>query len=123
MAKILVADDSKEFLSLYRDLITSMGVTVITAENGAEAIQRTWSEKPDLVILDLEMPEMTGAECTRLLKQDPSCTSIPVIIVTSHIGQKDMAACYQSGVEEILAKPFSNAQIENLLRRHLSMPS
>lgn len=120
MAKILVADDSNEFLDIYRELLVGRGMSVVTAANGAEALQVAWMEKPDIIFLDLVMPEMTGAECARLLKQDPSCREIPVVIITSHITPKDMDACYRAGADEIMAKPFSNDQIINLLKRHLT---
>ena len=122
MAKILVADDAHEFLEIYRDLIMGMGVAVVTADNGAEAIQVAWREKPSLIVLDLVMPEMTGAECTRLLKQDPTLSEIPVVIITSHFSPRDMEACYRSGADEILSKPFSKEQIVSLLKRYLSKP-
>ena len=120
MKKILVADDSHEFVSMYSSLLSEMGFVPITASNGAEAVQLAWKERPDLIILDLEMPMMTGAECTRILRQDSSCAVIPVVIITSHISERDMDACYQGGVNEILSKPFSEQQLINLFNRYVS---
>ena len=117
---ILVADDSHSFLSLYEEVLTRWGVTLHLARNGTEAIQETWRTRPDLIILDFEMPEISGAECARLLKQDPTLKAIPVLIITSHISPEDFEACRRSGADEILAKPFSEEQLYNLLKRHLS---
>lgn len=119
MQKILIADDSQGFLEIYKKILGRLPFEIIFAKDGADAIKKAWKYKPNLIILDLEMPEMTGAECTRLIKQDPTQKETPVVIVTKHISNRDLEVIYQSGCEEILAKPFSKDQLINLIKRYL----
>lgn len=119
MQKILIADDSQGFLEIYKKFLDKSPFEIIFAKDGTDAIKKTWKYKPNLIILDLEMPEITGAECTRLIKQDPTQKNTPVIIVTKHISNKDLEVMYQSGCEEVLSKPFTEEQLKNLLKRYL----
>ncbi len=119
MKKVLLADDSKTFLSYYGKVFGPLGIQVVEASTGTEAIEKAWKEKPALILLDLEMPGMSGAECTRLLKQDPTCKAIPVVLITQHISEKDMEVMYQSGCDEILAKPVSPVQLKGVVQRYI----
>ncbi len=121
MYKILIADDSKCLLEIYNKILRELKLELIFAEDGADAIKKTWKHKPDLILLDLEMPEMTGAECTRLIKQDPTQKNTPIVIITKHISQKDLDVMYQSGCEEIISKPFTERQLINLVKRYLKI--
>jgi CheY-like chemotaxis protein len=117
--KILLADDSQTFLSFYETVFRRLGAEVVRATAGPEAVALAWKEKPDLILLDLEMPGMSGAECTRLLKQDPTCAHIPIILVTRHISERDLDTMMRSGCEEVLAKPVSALQLRQVMARHL----
>lgn len=119
MAKILLADDSRTFLRYYQKVFAQLGLQVVEAASGTEAIEKAWKEKPSLILLDLEMPGMSGAECTRLLKQDATCRAIPIILITQHISDRDMEVMFQSGCDEILAKPVSPLQLKGVVERHL----
>lgn len=121
MAKIVIADDSQNLLEIYKDILKDFEIEIYFAKDGADAIKKTWKYKPNLVILDLEMPEMTGAECTRLIKQDPTQKNTPIIIVTKHLSQKDLEVMYQSGCDEILSKPFSKEQLLSVIKRYLKI--
>lgn len=119
MARILVADDSKTLLELYKSVFMSEGHEVLWASQGDQAIQYAWKYHPDLILLDHAMPGMRGAECARLLKQDPSCQKIPLIIITGRISPKEMEACLQSGADEVVIKPLSLAKLVDILNRYL----
>lgn len=121
MYKILIADDSQCLLEIYKKILQELKLELIFAENGADAIKKTWKFKPDLILLDLEMPEMNGAECSRLIKQDPTQKSTPIVIVTKHISNKDLNVMYQSGCDEIISKPFTEKQLINLIKRYLKI--
>ncbi|MEJ5167021.1 MAG: response regulator [Thermoanaerobaculia bacterium] len=121
MPKVLLADDSKNFLEIYKNILKGLQVELYFAEDGADAIKKTWKYKPDLVILDLEMPEMSGAECTRLIKQDPTQKNTPIVIVTKHLSQRDLEVMYKSGCEEILSKPFTKEQLLSVIKRYLKI--
>jgi CheY-like chemotaxis protein len=83
MVKILVVDDAEFFRKLFSQELTQAGFTVIEAQNGREAIEKMRSEKPRLVLMDLVMPEMTGAEALAVIKKDESIKTIPVLMLTS----------------------------------------
>jgi CheY-like chemotaxis protein len=119
LKKVLLADDSRTFLNYYGKVFAPLGIEVVEAASGTEAIEQAWKEKPSLILLDLEMPGMSGAECARLLKQDPTCKAIPIVLITQHISQKDMDVMVQSGCEEILAKPVSPLQLRGVIQRYL----
>ncbi len=119
MAKILIADDSQGYLEIYKKILKDLKIDLIFAKDGADAIKKAWKHKPNLIILDLEMPEMSGADCTRIIKQDPTQKDTPVVIITKYISGKDLEALYQSGCEEFLAKPFTPEQLKNLVKRYL----
>ena len=117
--KVLLADDSQTFLSFYQQVFGQLGLEVVQATTGPEAVALAWKERPDLIILDLEMPGMSGAECTRLLKQDSTCARIPIVLITQHISSRDMEMMVRSGCEEVLAKPVSAVQLQQVVNRYL----
>lgn len=121
MYKVLVADDSQGFLEIYKKILKEFNLELILAKDGAEAIKKAWKFKPELIILDLEMPEMSGAECARLLKQDPTQKDTPIVIITKHLSKKDLEVMYKSGCDEIIAKPFTEEQLKNLIKRYLKL--
>jgi CheY-like chemotaxis protein len=83
MTKVLAADDSEFFRKMYTDVLTKAGFEVETAENGREAVEKVRAIKPKLVLMDLVMPEMTGAEALDAIKADDAIKSIPVLMLTS----------------------------------------
>lgn len=83
MTKILLADDMAHFLDLEISFLRRADCHIITAENGAQALKLAKTEKPDIILLDVEMPVMTGIECCRHIKNDPNIKHIPVVMVTS----------------------------------------
>jgi uncharacterized protein (TIGR02266 family) len=83
MTKILLADDMAHFLDLEISFLRRADCHIITAANGIEALKLAKIEKPDIILLDIEMPRMTGVECCRHIKNDPSLKHIPVIMVTA----------------------------------------
>src|SRR5262249_56977802 len=80
--KILIADDSPLVVMLLSNLLKSQGYQVATASDGVLAVQRAYSEQPDLILLDIFMPRMNGYQVCRLLKKDPTVAGLPVIILT-----------------------------------------
>jgi len=83
MIKVLAADDSEFFRKMYADALTKAGFEVETAENGREAVEKVRSIKPRLVLMDLVMPEMTGAEALEAIKADDTIKTTPVLMLTS----------------------------------------
>ena len=113
-AKILLVDDSAEILKQEKALLEKTGVDVITAFTGPEAIKLVHSEKPDLVFLDLMLPEMSGDAVCRYIKKDPNLANIAVIMVTALNDEKTMQSCFRCGCDAYVTKPFKP---DELLRK------
>jgi CheY-like chemotaxis protein len=114
MARILVVDDVKFITQMLKSVFEEKGHRVTTASNGVEAIAKAREEQPELVLLDIAMPEMDGIEVTRKLKADAATRSIPIIVVSAKNDKPTIAAAYAAGAAEFTLKPFNN---EDLLRK------
>ncbi len=104
---ILLADDVHLFLEQYCPFFKRKGVEVLTATDGAQALQLIQTKHPDIAILDYFMPQMTGAEVCRQVKADPALKHIPIVILTSERRPDVVTQCQAAGCEEILFKPIS----------------
>lgn len=103
--KILLADDSSSFLHFEKVLLTSTGHEILTAVNGLEALKICREERPDIVFLDVNMPEMNGYEVCRMIKNDPELKEIAVIMVTTLGKEENVDQGYQMGCDDYLFKP------------------
>jgi CheY-like chemotaxis protein len=124
-SKILVADDNaqnRELLEAYMEELE--GVTTISAGDGQEALAKVESEKPDLILLDIMMPRMSGYEVCKKLKSDPATKDIPIIIVTALHETGDIERGVDVGTNDFITKPVNRtdllARVRSLLRlRHV----
>jgi two-component system, cell cycle response regulator DivK len=105
--KILVVEDSDDNRRILRDLLTVAGYEVIEAHDGAEGVSRAEEHRPDLILMDIQMPVMDGYGATRLIKADPALRAIPVIAVTSYALSGDEEKARTAGCDGYIAKPFS----------------
>ena len=113
--KVLVCDDSKtEHINIDR-IISSKGCTVITAYSGQEAIDKAREEKPDLIFLDILMPNMGGYETCRMIQSDPELKDIPVIFITSKDQKSDQLWAKMQGGKDLIVKPYEDEQIVDRL--------
>ena len=119
--KILTCDDEKHIVRLIQVNLERQGYEVITAFNGAECLEKVKEDRPDLIVLDVMMPEMTGFEVLDALKQDPETESIPVIMLTARAQDSDVLRGWQSGVECYLTKPFNPMELIAFVKRIFSM--
>jgi two-component system cell cycle response regulator DivK len=105
-AKILLAEDnaSNRYLATY--LLRNAGYTVITALNGHEALRLALAEHPDLVLMDIQMPEMDGYETARRMRADPQLAAIPIVAVTSYAMTSDRAKALEMGFVGYIEKPI-----------------
>ena len=110
-AKILVVDDEPDYVATIQCRLEWSHYEVITATNGQEAIEKVIDEKPDLVLLDTNMPVMNGHEVLERLKQHPELKNIPVIMVTALCEAPDIAKASSYGVADYVAKPFDFAEL------------
>ena len=104
---ILVADDESHILHVVSLKLKNAGYRVLTARDGQEALEIAQQEKPDLLITDYHMPQLSGIELCRKLKADPATSSIPAIMLTARGYELEPADTEQSGILRMLSKPFS----------------
>ncbi len=103
--KVLVVDDSPTERFYIADLLSKHGYHVVTAENGEEALDKTRSERPSVVVMDVVMPGTNGFQATRALNKDPDTTNIPVILCTTKNNETDKIWGMRQGAKDYLVKP------------------
>jgi CheY-like chemotaxis protein len=104
---ILIADDDEDILELVRLRLSRSGYDTVLARNGAEALEAARERRPDVALLDVSMPAMTGYEVTAALKRDPITKDIPVILLTARAQTADVAKGFEAGADDYITKPFS----------------
>jgi DNA-binding response OmpR family regulator len=119
LPKILVADDDLEILRLVEAALKPIGATVITASNGEEALERVLTEKPQLVILDVMMPGLTGWEVAKYIRGHPEYQHVRILMVTGIGEDMNQATSPIMGADDFVNKPFSLEDMANRVRRLL----
>ena len=104
---ILLVDDTKLFVILEKEMLSRSAVFILTASNGREALEIAQQHRPDLIFIDLYMPEMDGAACCAAIRADPALSDIPVVIVTTSESKADRERCTRAGCSGYLVKPFN----------------
>jgi len=105
--KILVADDESHILHVVSLKLRNAGFEVLTASDGQEALELAQSQRPDLLITDYHMPQLSGLELCQKLKQDSATARIPAIMLTARGYQLDLKDTNRSGIRRMISKPFS----------------
>ena len=116
---ILVVEDQEDNRQIVRDLLTANDYEMTEAENGEEALAAVAKDRPDLILMDIQLPVMDGYEATRRIKADPSLSSIPVIAVTSYALSGDEVKARAAGCNDFVPKPFSPRQLLAKIRQYL----
>ncbi|HOP41069.1 MAG TPA: response regulator [Geobacteraceae bacterium] len=128
--KVLLVDDTKLFLELEKNFLKLSPVQILTASSGEEALKVAATERPDLIFMDITMPGMGGIACCGAIKADPELHAIPVIMVSSHGEEEDLAACRKAGCDDYLTKPVdrklflekARAFLKSIDRRETRVP-
>ena len=115
LKKILVAEDNRTQAEYLRFILKKADFTVLMASNGREALEITTTERPDLVLTDIVMPEMDGYELCRKIKNNPALTDIPVILVTHLYDPVDVIRGLESGADNFIIKPYDPERINSLI--------
>ncbi len=120
MAKILVAEDEKDIRDLIAFTLNYAGHQVVTVENGEQAVKETIQEMPDLILMDIRMPRMTGYEACRQIKADPLVSHIPVVFLSAKGQESEIQAGFDLGASEYLLKPFGPDELTRQVNRILA---
>jgi len=119
MKRIPVAEDQEDLRAILRDYLTASGYTVIEAVDGVESVAKAASERPDLVLMDIQLPVLDGYEASRQIKQLPGFATIPIIAVSSFAMKGDEEKARASGCDDHVTKPYSPVDLLRLVRRYL----
>jgi DNA-binding response OmpR family regulator len=125
--KILVVDDEPEAVELVEFNLKQAGYAVATAADGAEALKKARAAAPDLIVLDVMLPEMDGFEICKILRREPATARVPIIMVTAKAAEIDRVLGLELGADDYLTKPFSPRElllrIKKILQRGAAEPA
>jgi len=107
--KILLVDDNRLFIEMEKDFLQPCAVMIYTARDGQEALDMVRMIHPDLIFMDLHMPQMNGADCCAAIKADPDLKNVPVVMVVTNEKDDDLLRCYRSGCNQVITKPVDRA--------------
>ena len=110
---IMVVDDNPDIITIVRTILEGKGFNVLSASSGAECLEALKSHKPDLIVLDIMMPEMDGLEVLTRLKSMSEFTNIPVVLLTAKVQYEDVLGGYKLGADYYITKPFTSTQLIN----------
>jgi two-component system cell cycle response regulator DivK len=117
--RILIVEDQQDNRQILRDLLMSAGFDMIEAENGADGVTAAVSERPDLILMDIQLPIMDGYEATRRIKANPDLSAIPIIVITSYALSGDEAKARAAGCDGYVTKPYSPRELLRKIRTFL----
>ncbi|WP_108659141.1 response regulator [Acuticoccus kandeliae] len=105
--RVLIVEDNELNMKLFHDLLEASGMDILQTRNGIDALEVAKRERPDLIVMDIQLPEMSGLEVTERIKSDPDLKPIPVIAVTAFAMKGDEERIRAAGCEAYLSKPIS----------------
>lgn len=115
---ILIVDDSLTVRKVTTRLLKREGLRHVEAENGMQALERIQEERPDVILMDIEMPVMNGYEATQAIRATPETADIPIIMITSRVGESHKTRAFDLGVNEYLGKPYNDKDLLEMIRKH-----
>jgi two-component system, cell cycle response regulator DivK len=117
--RILVIEDNEDNRQIIRDLLIGVGYQLIEAVDGVEGVAMAQSHRPDLILMDIQLPELDGYEATRQIRTVPELAQVPIIAVTSYALSGDEAKARDAGCNAYVAKPFSPRELLAKIREFL----
>ena len=114
--RILVVEDQEDLRGVLRDLLSGSGFGVVGAADGQDGINKAKSERPDLILMDIQLPVLDGYEATRQIKADPSLANTPIIAVSSFAMKGDEEKARGAGCDHYVTKPYSPLQLLRTIR-------
>lgn len=122
MATILYIEDNPLNMRLVRKILQALGYHMLEAGDGKTGLHLVRSQKPDLVLVDVNLPDIDGLEIAAYLKHDPDCAHIPVVALTANVMHGDRERCLASGCDGYIAKPVAKLELKNVLAHFLGQP-
>ncbi len=119
---VLIVEDNELNMKLFRDLLEAHGIATVETRNGMEVLELAREKKPDLVLMDIQLPEVSGLDVTKWLKNDEALKSIPVIAVTAFAMKGDEEKIRQGGCEDYISKPISVTRFLEVIQTYLNKP-
>ncbi len=117
--RILVVEDHEENRRILRILLTSAGFELIEAVTGEEGVSMAEAQRPDLILMDIQLPGLDGYEATRRIKGNPALRQIPIVVVTSYALSGDDVKAFEAGCDAYVTKPFNPRQLLAKIREYL----
>jgi two-component system cell cycle response regulator DivK len=118
--RVLIVEDNELNMKLFNDLLEAHGYFTLQTKDGVEALRMARAHRPDLILMDIQLPEVSGLEVTKWLKEDDDLRSIPIIAVTAFAMKGDEQKIRDGGCEAYIAKPISVASFMSTVERFLS---
>jgi two-component system cell cycle response regulator DivK len=118
--RVLIVEDNELNMKLFNDLLEAHGYFTLQTKDGVEALRMARAHRPDLILMDIQLPEVSGLEVTKWLKEDDELRSIPIIAVTAFAMKGDEQKIRDGGCEAYIAKPISVASFMSTVERFLS---
>ncbi len=120
--KILIVEDDSDLVYVLQRLVGLLGYDTIVAKTGKEAVKIATSKLPDLIILDIMIPELDGFQVARKIRQNQETQGIPIVAVTALTAYKDKQKCFQSGCNEYIPKPLIPTKLASCVEKLLNSP-
>jgi two-component system, cell cycle response regulator DivK len=117
---VLIVEDNELNMKLFNDLLEAHGYVTLQTRDGMEALKIAREHHPDLIVMDIQLPEVSGLEVTKWLKEDDDLRTIPVIAVTAFAMKGDEEKIREGGCEDYIAKPISVTRFLQTIQKHLS---
>ena len=117
---VLIVEDNELNMKLFHDLLDAQGYNTLQTREGLSALEMARSHRPDLILMDIQLPEVSGLEVTKWLKEDDDLAHIPVIAVTAFAMKGDEERIRQGGCEAYISKPISVLHFMDTVRKYLS---
>ncbi|MEM8935710.1 MAG: response regulator [Pseudomonadota bacterium] len=116
---VLIVEDNELNMKLFHDLLTAHGYKIVEARTGPEALKQAFDTRPDLILMDIQLPEVSGLEVTKQIKANSELAAIPVVAVTAFAMRGDEERIREGGCEDYIAKPISVSTFLEKVKRYL----
>jgi two-component system, cell cycle response regulator DivK len=116
---VLIVDDNRDLRQILASLLRFSGYEIIEASTGSEAVKAAISEKPNLILLDLELPDIAGSDVARMIKNNAATEAIPIIGCSAFLGAEYRDGALRAGMADYLLKPISLAAIKNKIQEYM----